>query len=69
MKGWFKMLFGLRSKATTINDETAHTINAAVEQHKRASTNLEDAVRSLIKENQRLQLVCGKSEAKPEAKR
>ena len=63
------MLFGFRAKATKINDETAHTINAAVQQHKRASAGLEDAVRSLIKENQRLRLVCGEGEAKPEAKR
>lgn len=62
------MLFGLRSKATTIYDETAHAIYAAVEQHKRASANLEDAARGLIKENQRLRLVCDKSEAKQEVK-
>ena len=69
MKGWFNMLFGLRAKATTINDEKAHTIHAAVERHKRAAAGLEDAVRSLVKENQRLCLVCGEGEAKPEAKR
>lgn len=69
MKGWFNMLFGPRAKATTINGETAHTIHAAVERHKRASAGLEDAVRSLIKENQRLRLVSGEGEAKPEAKR
>lgn len=68
MKGWFAMLFGLRAKATEINDETAHAIHAAVEQHKRASANLEDAVRGLIKENQRLRFVCGKAEAKQEVK-
>lgn len=62
------MLFGLRAKATTINDETAIAIHSAVEQHKRASANLEDAVRGLIKENQRLRLVCAKSETKQEFK-